>query len=195
MQRIELILLIPRHSTINVKRLYKAPFCLFIYTLSLFSSPRQATTLMWLICFLEFVCNSIKSLIVWVCILKLHINLYTQGLILSYFSYSNHIFKICLCCYMHIASKKFIASKCCIVLRGVQPPHFICSFSQVIGILICLHPCTCPIIVLGRSQSCGYLIWLSTAKSLSVMAVPVYILSCSAGGFLLPNIPTKFYII
>lgn len=69
------------------------------------------------------------------------------------------------------------------------------SIPQVMDVLIPLHPHACPILFPAGSQSCGYLIWLSTAKLLSRMAAPIYTLFSSAGGSLLSNVPTKFYII
>ena len=75
--------------------------------------------------------------------------------------------------------------------------HHISLFSipQVMDVLIPLHPQACPIMFPAGLQSCGYLIWLSTAKLLSRMVAPVYTPSSSAGGSLLSNVPTKFYII
>lgn len=73
--------------------------------------------------FLEFLCNVIKS-IVWAYFLKLCIHLHIQGPVLCLiFLTPHHVFKICLCCDTLI---KFIASKCCTVLQGAQPPQFTC---------------------------------------------------------------------
>ena len=84
----------------------------------------------------------------------------------------------------------FIYSKCCTVLH-----ISLCSIPQVMDVLIPPHPHACPVMFPAGSQSCGFLIWLSTAKLLSRMVAPVYTPSSCAGGSLLSNVPTKFYII
>ena len=84
----------------------------------------------------------------------------------------------------------FIYSKCCTVLH-----ISLCSIPQVMDVLIPPRPHACPIMFPAGSQSCGFLIWLSTAKLLSRMVAPVYTPSSCAGGSLLSNVPTKFYII
>lgn len=50
------------------------------------------------------------------CVLNLYINLHTQGPIWVFVT-PYHVFNIYLYCYMHM---KFISSKCCMVLQGVQ---------------------------------------------------------------------------
>lgn len=90
---------------------------------------------MQLICFLEFVCNWVKSIVVGVYILKLYINVHTHGPMLWLTFLTYHAFKACLCYDTYI---KFIASKCDVVLWDAQPRHF-SPYSPMWGASWCLH--------------------------------------------------------